>query len=87
MAQLVDQQGLRDEEYPIRTTVGTILDLVGRDKTEIYVKTTTANANRNPIYDNTKENITGYWINISSFIVIFAVLSVIFLEFIDKDKR
>ena len=87
MSRLTEEQGLRDENYNVSTTVGQILDLVGREKTETYIKTMTADANKNPMYDNTQENIADYWINISLFIVVFAILSVVFLEFVDKDKR
>ena len=34
-----------------------------------------------------RENITGYWMHLLAFIVAFAALSTITLEFIDKDKR
>ena len=87
LAQMTEEQGLRDESYNISTTVGEILELVGRERTKTYIETMTADASRNPLYDNTMDNITGYWMKISVFIFLFAILSVIFLEFVDKDKR
>ena len=87
LAQMIEEQGLRDESYNISTTVGQILDVIGRERAEIYVETMTANANRNTLYDNTMGNIVRYWLHISFFIFLFAILSVIFLEFVDKDKR
>lgn len=38
-------------------------------------------------YATTKANIFGCWIHLGIFIVLFAVLSVIVLEFIDNDRR
>ena len=87
MAQITEEQGLREEEYNISTTVGEILDLIGRDKAETYVKTMTAESNRKPFYEYSRENIILYWIPMILFIAGFALLSVIFLEFVDKDKR
>ena len=37
--------------------------------------------------DGTVENITAYWLRLAAFVVVFALLSMITLEFIDKDKR
>ena len=78
---------IRDKSYNLSTTVGEILDLLGREKTETYIKTMTAEANRNPLYENTRSNIVDYWLSIGMFIIVCALLSVIFLEFVDKDKR
>ena len=38
-------------------------------------------------YDNSWENIVGYWLVLIAFVLVFAILSTITLEFIDKDKR
>ncbi len=80
-------QEQRDLSYTIRTTIGQIIDTIGREKTKTYVQEQTALSNRNDFYENTKENISGYWLSIGLFAAGFAILSVIFLEFIDKDKR
>ena len=82
-----DFQEQRNRSYNISTTVGGILDLIGRDKAETYVKTMTAQSNRNAFYENTRDNVMDYWINIGMFVVVFAILAVVFLEFVDKDKR
>ena len=46
-----------------------------------------AAASYNPAYEYTKDNVIGYWLHLSLFIVVFAMLAMITLEFIDKDKR
>ena len=87
LAQITEEQGLRDEAYNFSTTVGQVLDLVGREKAETYVKTMTAQSNRKPFYEHSRDNVLNYWIPMFLFIGVFAILSVIFLEFVDKDKR
>ena len=43
--------------------------------------------NQSADYVSTAANVTNCWFHLILFIVIFAVLAVLFLEFIDKDKR
>lgn len=80
-------QKQRDLSYSIHTTIGEIIDTIGRDKVRTYVQEETSKANHIDTYENTKENIANYWISIIFFAVVFSLLSVIFLEFVDKDKR
>ena len=40
-----------------------------------------------PYYENSVANIANYWLHFALFILAFGVLSVITLEFVDKDKR
>ncbi|MBQ6508140.1 MAG: ABC transporter permease [Flexilinea sp.] len=77
----------RDLAYSFSTTLGELIELVGRDKMKVYVQEQTAIASQVPAYENSKENIIGYWLHICAFAAVTALLSVIFLEFIDKDKR
>ncbi len=41
------------------------------------------------VYHTLKDaaNVIGYWLKLAAYSLFFAVLAVIFLEFIDKDKR
>ncbi|MBQ6504190.1 MAG: ABC transporter permease [Flexilinea sp.] len=87
LANITEEQGLRDESYNFSTNVGQLLDLIGREKAETYVKTMTADANRKAFYAHTRDNVLTYWMPMCLFIAAFAILSVIFLEFVDKDKR
>lgn len=77
----------RDLSYSFSTTIGEIIDLVGREKMKTYVQEETARANYVKAYENTKDNIGTYWFHIVSFSVIFSLLAVVFLEFVDRDKR
>ena len=80
-------QEQRDLSYSFSTTLAEIMDMVGRDKLQTYVQEETARANHVAAYENTKDNIMVYWVHIVSFAVVFSLLSVVFLEFVDKDKR
>ena len=48
---------------------------------------TASEAMYDPDYSYTAGNILHNWIHILIFILVFALLSVVTLEFIDKDKR
>jgi ABC-type multidrug transport system permease subunit len=68
-------------------TVGDLLNLVGEDKVMKFLEEKAAAANYKMEYDYRWENIVEYWFTLFLFILAFAALSTITLEFIDKDKR
>ena len=82
-----DVQARRDQEISVHTTVGKVMDLAGEDKVKAFLEEKAAAVNYNPDYDCTVENITAYWLRLMAFVIVFALLSMITLEFIDKDKR
>ena len=87
LAEIDYVQEQRDLSYSFSTTLSELMDLIGREKLETYVKEQTALASRIEAYENTKDNIIRYWVNICAFAAGFSILSVVFLEFVDKDKR
>ncbi len=80
-------QKYRDESVVITTTVGDVLDMAGRDDTQKLLEEKAAQANYDPLYASTPSNVTGNWIHLLIFIAVFSVLTIITMEFIDKDKR
>ena len=80
-------QNHKDQEIPLKFTVGQVFDLFGEENLKNLVETKTAEASRKDIYEKTPENIAQNWMMISFFIVGFALLAVIVLELIDRDKR
>ena len=80
-------QSKRDHSFTVKTTVGELLDLFGEENVKTLVQEKTAAASRNPAYERTTKNIVGNWIMLGLFILLYALLSVISLELIDKDKR
>ena len=82
-----DAQSRRGENVTVRTTVGRLMELVGEEKIKDLVRTQTAAVSRVEAYERTEDNILSYWFSIIFFTLIYALFTVITLEFIDKDKR
>lgn len=82
-----DVQARRDQEITVKTSLGKVLDIIGEDKVNNFLEEKAAAASYNADYDSTRENVIGYWLNLSIFVFAFALLSTVTLEFIDKDKR
>lgn len=77
----------RDEGLDIHMTVGDAIDIIGREETMANIRKTASESMYDPAYENTGSNIIGNWLHILIFVLVFAVLSIITLEFVDKDKR
>ena len=76
-----------DDRYSFSTTVGELLDLVGQEKVKTFLERKAAEASYKEEYALTEENVIGYWLHLLMFILAFAALAMITLEFIDRDKR
>ena len=77
----------RDRTFTADTTVGELLNLAGEERTRELIETKAAEASRNPAYENSAENILGYWFALLGFALLYAALATITLEFIDHDRR
>ena len=77
----------RDKTITLKMTVGDVLDLLGEENVKNYVQTKTAEAAYKGIYERSENNIFGNWAVLGLFILLFALMSTIALELIDKDKR
>ena len=82
-----DVQARLDQPYTLKANMGDIINMIGEDKVEDLLKNKVAKASTIADYDCTMENILDYWTSLFLFILAFAALSIITLEFIDKDKR
>ena len=82
-----DVRAHRGDSYTYTTTVGGLMDMVGEDDVRTFLEEKAAAASYKPDYEYTRENIRDYWLHLAAFILAFALLSTITLEFIDKDKR
>ncbi len=80
-------QKQRDREFTLKATVSDLFDLVGEENVKKLVQNTTASAGYKEDYERSVENVVSNWITLSLFVLAFAALSVIVLEFIDKDRR
>ena len=76
-----------DMEIPFAFSIKQIMDLFGEENIRDALMTRMAVAGQKDDYVHTEENIRGYWNDLLLTALLFALLSVIALEFIDKDKR
>ena len=77
----------REDSYTFNTTIGGIMDMIGADRVKDLLQNRIAEASQVEDYEYSLENIIGYWLQLFLFVIVFAALSIITLEFIDKDKR
>jgi len=82
-----DVQAERERVIALPATVGDVLNLVGEDKVMKFLEEKAAAANYKIEYEYSEDNVADYWFTLVLFILAFAALSTITLEFIDKDKR
>jgi len=87
VAESPEVQAHREDSYTFSSTVGEIVDLIGVDRVKDLLQNKIAEASQVPDYDYSLENVLGYWMQLILFVLVFAALSTITLEFIDKDKR
>ncbi|MDO5326132.1 MAG: ABC transporter permease [Clostridia bacterium] len=80
-------QAQRDRTITLKATMSDLFDLFGEQNVKTMVQEKTAEAARKPDYERTESNIIDNWVTLGIFIIVFAVLSVISLELIDRDKR
>ncbi len=82
-----DVQAKRDTEISVNFTVGQLLDLVGEEKVKTFLGEKAAEASYQADYEYNAVNVIAYWLNLLIFVIAFALLATITLEFIDKDRR
>ena len=87
LAESPEVQAHMEDSFTFQNTVGDLIELVGEDKVADVLQNRVSEASRIPDYDNTQENVLKYWGRLLLFVLAFAALSTITLEFIDKDKR
>ena len=77
----------KDKSFTLSVTVWKLIEMIGEDKIKSFLQNDAAITQVKPYYALTKSNIAGYWFAFVAFIVLFGALSIITLEFVDKDKR
>jgi hypothetical protein len=79
---------IKDKKFTIfKVKIKDVIDAIGREKVRDYLQYKTAQVTQNPDYAMTESNILRMWLAFVAFIVMFSSLSIVCLEFIDKDKR
>ncbi len=82
-----DVQARRGQEITVSVTLGKLLDLAGEENVKTFLEEKAAAVSYNPDYDCTVQNIMDYWGRLVLFVLAFALLAMVTLEFIDKDRR
>ena len=77
----------RDRRLTVNASIGQIIDTIGQDKVYKAIQDTAGVARRNADYEYSRVNIASSWTILILMTLVCAALSVITLEFIDRDKR
>ena len=80
-------QAQRDREYTFQISIGDLFDLLGEENVKSRIQEVTAAASYNADYEQSVGNVVENWIMLFLFVLAFAALATISLEFIDKDRR
>ena len=87
VAESPEVQAHREDSHTFTSTVGGIVDMIGADRVKDLLQNRIAEASQIPDYEYTTENVVEYWLRLILFVIVFAALSIITLEFIDRDRR
>ena len=77
----------KDASFTLKATIGELIDLLGEEKVEAFVREKTAQSSYNPLYEQTTANIVSNWLMLGLHMVVYTVLATLLLELIDRDKR
>lgn len=76
-----------EKEISGQLTVDDILEIIGRDKARQIIEEKMAASSVRPDFDSTKENVIYCWFMLLFYAMLYLLVSLISLKFIDKDKR
>lgn len=80
-------EDFRNQDLDLTFRIGDLIDLVGEDRLRNAIQEKTGGVSQNPDYERTPGRIALYWAIIIFYAMVYGLLSIIVLEFIDKDKR
>ena len=80
-------EAVLEEPIEFKFTLRQVFDLLGEKKLRDAIQTKAGEAGQNEEYAFENVNVAGYWLDLFVFVLGFALLAMITLEFIDKDKR
>ena len=78
---------LRDQTIKIDTTVGNVINVLGEQDVRHYVEEQAKATAQEKDYEHSRANVGSCWFSLVLFVLLFAALSTVTLEFIDYDKR
>lgn len=77
----------RNQNLDLNFRIGDLIDLVGEDELRNAIQEKTGSVSQNPDYVQSHGRIALYWLILIAYAMAYGLLSIIVLEFIDKDKR
>ena len=80
-------ESVREKEFEGSVTIGEIMDIFGEGEVKQKVNEYSAGAGKKPEYERTSRNIFSCWFTLAGFSLLYVLLAMIALEFVDKDKR
>ncbi len=80
-------ESVREKEFEGSVTIGEIMDIFGENEVRQTVNEYSAGAGKKPEYERTSGNIFSCWFTLAEFALLYVLLAMIALEFVDKDKR
>ena len=85
----IDIPGIDEEaeEFDVAAMVGTVKEYIEKPENRASIAKKCGELSYNANYASTADTVGTCYLNITLMIVFFAVMSVISLEFIDRDKR
>ena len=82
-----DLEQLRSRNYHGSVTLGEIIDIFGENEVKAAITERSSQAGYDSRYEHSFENIVECWAILGAFAILYALLALAALEFIDKDKR
>ena len=77
----------KDKTLHIKVSVWSLIRFIGEAKVKDFLQNKAAITQQKSYYEKDSKLIANYWLHFVYFILAFGALSIITLEFIDKDKR
>ena len=77
----------KDKAMHVKVSVWSIIKFIGEDTVKVFLQEKAAFTQQKPYYEKSSGLIADYWLHFIYFILAFGALSIVTLEFIDKDKR
>lgn len=82
-----DVQKMREQSITVEITIGQLINIIGEERAKDIITQSAAKSSQVAAYERSVNNILDCWFRIGCFIFGFAILSMLFLESIDRDRR
>lgn len=87
LSELAETEGFGDIPVHYDFTLRSIIDVFGQERVKTVVNSVTAATSFNAAYVRSADTVKDAWTRLAVYAVAYALLAMLVLEFIDKDKR